>query len=85
MRDAIDELNRYAHVGGRNPASLKLLAKELTDAGKTKEAADILDRLNYIYPVDGDLHHKLGALWLDQGNATGAAREFRAELAYKPH
>jgi tetratricopeptide (TPR) repeat protein len=82
--DAIDELTRYAHIGGRNPASLKLLAKELTDAGKTKEAADILDRLNYIYPVDGDLHQKLGALWLDQGNAAGAAREFRAELAYKP-
>jgi cellulose synthase operon protein C len=82
--DAIDELNRYAHIGGRNPASLKLLAKELTDAGKTKEAADILDRLNYIYPVDGDLHQKLGELWLDQGNAAGAAREFRAELAYKP-
>jgi tetratricopeptide (TPR) repeat protein len=82
--DAMDELTRYAHIGGRNPASLKLLAKELTDAGKTKEAADILDRLNYIYPVDGDLHQKLGALWLDQGNAAGAAREFRAELAYKP-
>jgi cellulose synthase operon protein C len=82
--DAIDELTRYAHIGGRNPASLKLLAKELTDAGKTKEAADILDRLNFIYPVDGDLHQKLGALWLDQGNAVGAAREFRAELAYKP-
>jgi len=82
--DAIDELNRYAHIGGRNPASLKLLAKELTDAGKTKEAADILDRLNYIYPVDGDLHQKLGALFFDQGNAAGAAREFRAELAYKP-
>jgi cellulose synthase operon protein C len=83
-KDAIDELNRYAHIGGRSPATLKLLAKELTDAGRTKEAADILDRLNFIYPVDGDLHHKLGELWLDQGNAAGAAREFRAELAYKP-
>jgi len=59
-------------------------AKELTDAGKKKEAADILDRLNFIYPVDGELHHKLGELWFDQGNAAGAAREFRAELAYKP-
>jgi Flp pilus assembly protein TadD len=40
--------------------------------------------LNFIYPVDGELHQKLGELWLDQGNAAGAAREFRAELAYKP-
>jgi cellulose synthase operon protein C len=70
--------------GGRSPATLKLLAKELTDAGRTKEAADILDRLNFIYPMDADLHHKLGELWFDQGNAAGAAREFRAELAYKP-
>jgi tetratricopeptide (TPR) repeat protein len=82
--DAIDELERYARAGGRDPASLKLLAKELTDAGKKKEAADILDRLNYIYPVDGELHQKLGELWLDGGNAAGAAREFRAELAFKP-
>lgn len=82
--DAIDELDRYAHIGGRNPASLKLLAKELVDAGRKKEAADILDRLNFIYPVDGDLHQKLGELWLDEGKAAGAAREFRAELAYKP-
>jgi tetratricopeptide (TPR) repeat protein len=82
--DAIDQLNRYAHIGGRNPASLKLLAKELADAGKKKEAADILDRLNVIYPEDGELHQRLGDLWLEQGNAAGAAREFRAELAYKP-
>jgi Flp pilus assembly protein TadD len=84
MANAIDELQRYAHVGGRNPATLKLLAKDLTDAGRTKEAAQVLDRLNYIYPVDGDLHSKLGHLLLDQGNAAGAAREFAAELAYKP-
>ncbi len=82
--NAIDELQRYAHAGGRNPATLKLLAKDLTDAGRKKEAADILDRLNYIYPVDGDLHRKLGDLWLDAGNSSGAAREFAAELAYKP-
>jgi tetratricopeptide (TPR) repeat protein len=84
MANAIDELERYAHQGGRNPATLKLLAKDLTDAGRTKEAAQVLDRLNYIYPVDGDLHNKLGHLLLDQGNAAGAAREFAAELAYKP-
>jgi tetratricopeptide (TPR) repeat protein len=82
--DAIEELNLYAHVGGRNPATLKLLAKELADAGRDKEAADILNRLNFIYPMDGDLHHRLGELWLGEGNAAGAAREFRAELAYKP-
>ena len=84
MPDAIDELERYAHVGGRNPATLKLLAKDLTAANRKPEAADILDRLNYIYPVDGDLHKQLGELWLEQGKTAGAAREFAAELAYKP-
>lgn len=82
--DAIDELERYAHAGGRSPALLKLLATDLIAANRKKEAADILDRLNYIYPVDGGLHQQLGELWLDQGNAAGAAREFAAELAYKP-
>lgn len=84
MPHAIEQLELYAHVGGRNPATLKLLAKDLTEAGRKKEAADILDRLNYIYPVDGDLHKQLGELYLDAGNAMGAAREFAAELAYKP-
>lgn len=82
--DAIDELELYAHVGGRNPATLKLLAKDLIAANRKKDAADILDRLNYIYPMDGDTHHQLGELWLDEGNANGAAREFSAEIAYKP-
>jgi len=81
---AIKQLMDYAHDGGRNPDKLKLLAKYLTEAGRKKEAADILDRLNYVYPVDSELHQKLGELWLDEGNAKGAAREFAAELAYKP-
>jgi cellulose synthase operon protein C len=84
MPNAIDQLERYAHVGGRSPATLKLLAKDLIEANRKKEAADILDRLNYIYPVDGAMHRQLGELWMEQGNAAGAAREFAAELAYKP-
>jgi len=81
---AIAELERYLKVGGRNPDSIKLLAKELTDAGRKKEAAEALTRLNYIYPVDGDLHQRLGALLVEQNNAAGAIREFRAVLAYQP-
>ena len=67
-----------------SPDSIKLLAKELTDAGRKKEAAEALTRLNYIYPVDGDLHQRLGALLVEQNNAAGAIREFRAVLAYQP-
>jgi tetratricopeptide (TPR) repeat protein len=81
---AIAELERYVRAGGRNPDSIKLLAKQLEDAGRKREAADVLNRLNYIYPIDNDLHQRLGALWIDQGNLTGAIREFRAVLAHNP-
>ena len=40
-------------------------------AGNKKEAAAVLERLNIIYPVDYELHQRLGELWLDEGNAAG--------------
>jgi tetratricopeptide (TPR) repeat protein len=80
----IGELERYVKAGGRNPDSIKRLAEQLEDAGRKKEAADALNRLNYIYPIDNDLHQMLGALWMDQGNLAGAIAEFRAVLAHNP-
>ena len=44
----------------------------------------MLDRVNYIYPMDGAQHEQLGLLWLDQNNTAGAIREFRAVLARDP-
>ena len=58
--DAIDELERYAKIGGRNPDTLKKLASSGRGRTPKNEAAAILDRLNYIDPVDGDLHRQLG-------------------------
>ena len=81
---AIEELLRYEKIGGRDPESLKLLAKTLEEAGRTAEAADALNRLNFIYPMDADAHSRLGSLWLVQGNAKGAIREYDAVLAHKP-
>ncbi len=81
---AIAELERYAKVGGRSPDTLKQLATLLEEAGNRKEAADVLDRLNYIYPIDEDLHRRLGDLWLGLGNTAGAIREYRAVLAKTP-
>lgn len=79
----IEELERYVKQGGRNPESIKTLAKELDAAGQKKEAADVLDRLNYIYPNDEELHKRLGELWLAEKKPQGAIREFTAELAGK--
>ena len=81
---AVKELDRYVKQGGRNPESIKLLAKHLQEAGNKKEAAAVLDRLNYIYLMDSRAHQDLGTLWFEQGNAPGAIREFRAVASYKP-
>jgi tetratricopeptide (TPR) repeat protein len=81
---AIAELVRYEKIGGREPESLKLLSKTLEEAGRTAEAADALNRLNFIYPMDAAAHRSLGGLWLVQGNVKGAIREFAAVVAHDP-
>jgi len=82
--NAIDELERYVHAGGRSPDSIVQLGKLLTEAGNGKEAAAVLERLNYIYPLVNQQHQMLGSLWLDEGNAAGAVREFGAVVAHNP-
>jgi tetratricopeptide (TPR) repeat protein len=77
-------LQRYEKIGGRDPESLKLLAKYLEEAGRTAEAADALNRLNFIYPMDAAAHRSLGGLWLVQGNVKGAIQEYQAVLARNP-
>jgi tetratricopeptide (TPR) repeat protein len=81
---AADALKLYELVGGEDPKTLKKLASLEEDLGQPKDAAATLDRLNFIYPEDEDLHRKLGELWLAQGNAVGAVREYAAVLALKP-
>jgi tetratricopeptide (TPR) repeat protein len=81
---AADALTAYEHEGGDDPKTLKKLASLEEDLGRPKDAAATLDRLNFIYPEDEDLHRQLGGLWLAQGNAAGAVREYTAVLALKP-
>jgi tetratricopeptide (TPR) repeat protein len=81
---AMAQLERYSTIGGRDPVTLKKLAVMQTEAGKKKEAAATLERLNLIFPEDEAAHQKLGDLYLDLGNATLAAREFKSVLAGKP-
>ena len=81
---AVDELQRYMKAGGRDPSTLKTLATDLQADGKKKEAAAVLERVNYIYPMDGTQHQQLGLLLLDLNNSAGAIREFQAVLARDP-
>ncbi len=81
---AMDQLERYMKIGGRDPSTLKTLADDYVAEGKKKEAAEVLDRVNYIYPMDGAQHQQLGMLYFDLNNNVGAIREFKAVIARDP-
>jgi tetratricopeptide (TPR) repeat protein len=81
---AIEELGRYSKVGGRDPQIMKQYAKLLDEAGKKKEAQAALQRMNFIWPLDTELHERLGALMLENGDAKDAVREFQALVAMHP-
>jgi len=81
---AMEELGRYSKIGGRDPETMKKYAKLLADAGKPKEAAAALERLNYVYPLDAELHQRLGGLLLQTGDAPDAVREYQALVAMHP-
>jgi cellulose synthase operon protein C len=78
---AMAELERYSTVGGRSPGALKQLSDMQSEAGKKREAAATLERLNLIYLEDEAAHQKLGKLYMDLKNPTGAIREYQAALA----
>jgi cellulose synthase operon protein C len=83
-QSAVKTLVDYKKMGGESPATLKQLAALQEELSQSKEAAATLDRINYIYPVDEELHHHLGTLWLAQNNYAGAIREYSAVLALNP-
>jgi len=74
----------YQKYGGSNPSALKQLATLQEDLGRAREAAATLDAINEIYPMDDELHRRLGTLWLKQENFGGAVREFGAVVALHP-
>src|SRR5947209_2424259 len=56
---AAEVLTEYEKIGGRSPEALKELASLEQEAGDPKDAAAALERINYIYPMDEELHRKL--------------------------
>lgn len=81
---AMAELEKYVKQGGREPAAIKQDAKLLEEAGNKKEAAAVLDRLNYIYPMDNEAHQQLGELDMALGNTGGAVRELHSVAFHNP-
>ncbi len=84
QQSAAAVLTEYERMGGINPGLLKELASLEEKLGKPQEAANTLDRINYVYPIDEDLHRHLGDLWLAQKNYDGAIREYSAVVAMHP-
>jgi len=77
-------LTAYEKIGGHNPPALKQLATLEEESGQPVEAAATLDRLNFVYPEDEELHRRLGDLWFAQNNFPGAIREYNAVIALNP-
>jgi tetratricopeptide (TPR) repeat protein len=83
-KNAMLQLEKYSATGGRSSSLIKRLASLQQEAGENGKAAATLERLNYIYPEDEDLHRRLGDLLLAQNQVPGAIREYQAVLAMKP-
>jgi tetratricopeptide (TPR) repeat protein len=82
---AVAVLEAWAKAGGREPETLKKLAGMQEAAGEKRAAAETLERINYIYPVQGEEYHrKQGELWLEVGEKERAIREFTAVVGSKP-
>lgn len=84
MDSAIGELQTYERLGGRRPDTLKKLARWLEDEDRRAEAAYTYEGLIYNWPQDEEIHARLGELYLDEGRAEPAMREFKAVLALDP-
>src|SRR5690242_16406614 len=81
---AAQVLAEYERIGGRNPEALKELASLQQEAGDAKDAAATLQSINYIYPMDEELHRKLCDLLFDLDNPAADVRECNAVLAMHP-
>ena len=78
-------LEAYSKLGGKNPATLKKLARWQEEMGDKAAAAATLERINFVYPVkDEELHRKLGELSLALSRPRVAVREFEAVVAGQP-
>lgn len=81
---AIDELRQLTDIPGADLESLTTLATWLQQAGRSQEAAAVLERAIQVYPFDRETHQTLGDLFMGKGEAAMAVREYRALLALQP-
>lgn len=82
---AIEVLAQYRKAGGWEPSALRELSAWLDAAGRTQESTEVLATVNYVDPLNADLHSQLGERLLADEHADGALREFKVLLALSAH
>ncbi len=75
--EAIAALQAYRTAGGWDPGALRELARWLDEAGRAREATEVLATLNFVDPLAPELHRDLGERLLAEGKADASLREFR--------
>jgi cellulose synthase operon protein C len=78
---ALESLTRYNET---NSEALARLARLRLSLGDQKGALQALETTFYIQPFDATLHKLAGNVYLEQGSAAQATREFRALVALEP-
>jgi tetratricopeptide (TPR) repeat protein len=82
---AMDALEAFWRHGGYEPDALQRLASWFNDAGRTNDAVDVLTSINFVEPLDQELHGTLGDMLLAEGRPIEALQEFTVALALDPH
>lgn len=82
---AIEVLTQYRAAGGWEPPALRDLSAWLDAAGRVPEATEVLAALNYVDPLNAELHSQLGERLLAGERAEDALREFKVLLAISAH
>jgi tetratricopeptide (TPR) repeat protein len=83
--DAVRALEQFWRYGGYEPRALKKLAEWFDDAGRQDEAIEVLQSVNFVVPLDQEIHGTLGDLLIDADRPDEALREYAAALALDPH
>ncbi len=81
---ALATLLAYWQRGGHDPQALRELATRLHAAGRLNEAIDVLESVNYVAPLDDELHGTLGDWLLTAQRPQDALLEYRVAMALHP-
>ncbi len=81
---AIALLSDYKKFGGSDLDALKKLAALQIEAGNSRDAESTYERLNEIYPIDPEVHRRLGTLYKADKRYPLSIQEYKAVVALNP-